>query len=136
MILLDTHVLIWFVNGDQRLGQKARGVLEQAMETSEAALSAISFWEIGFLVEKARIDLGSPTDQWIADFQGRGVCLWPITVQTVLAALQNPAGLSGDAGDRLLVGTAREREVPLMTADRQLLAYAAAGHLQAIDARG
>ncbi len=135
MILLDTHVLIWFVEGNERLGRRAREVVEQAMRTGEAALSAISLWEIGFLVEKTRIDLGSRIDQWIADFQRRGVCLWPITVETVLAALQNPAGLSGDAGDRLLVGTARERQVPLITADRQLLAYAAAGHLQAIDAR-
>lgn len=135
MILLDTHVLIWFIDGDQRLGRSAREAVEQATRTGEAALSAISLWEIGFLVEKTRIELGSPIDQWIADIQRRGVCLWPITVETVLAALQNPAGLSGDAGDRLLVGTARERQVPLMTADRQLLANAASGHLQAIDAR-
>ena len=47
MILLDTQVLVWQVRGDQRLGPQSRCLLEGAPGESEAAVSAISFWDIG-----------------------------------------------------------------------------------------
>lgn len=41
----------------------------------------------------------------------------------------------GDPADRLIVATARALDCPLVTADEKILAYAAAGHLKAVDAR-
>ena len=51
-MLLDTHVLLWFRTGSQRLGQRAREAVERAWAADDVAVSAISFWELAMLVEK------------------------------------------------------------------------------------
>ena len=56
MILLDTQVLLWFLFGDRRLGRRAKRQIESASQTGDAAVSAISFWEVALLHEKRRPD--------------------------------------------------------------------------------
>lgn len=46
-----------------------------------------------------------------------------------------PAGVHGDPADRMIVAAAGRLDVPLLTVDRKILRYAAAGHLRAEDAR-
>jgi PIN domain nuclease of toxin-antitoxin system len=43
-----------------------------------------------------------------------------------------PAPIHSDPGDRMIIATAREMNVPVLTRDRKILAYAAAGHVQAL----
>ena len=50
MILLDTHVLLWFRSGDRRLGRRARRTVERALPQRRGAVSAISFWEVAMRV--------------------------------------------------------------------------------------
>ena len=61
-MLLDTHVLLWFRTGSQRLGQRAREAVERAWAADDVAVSAISFWELAMLVEKGRIAFPRHTD--------------------------------------------------------------------------
>ena len=56
LILLDTHVLIWLRLGDRRLGERARGACERALLSGDAAVSAISFWEVGMQIRKGRLE--------------------------------------------------------------------------------
>lgn len=58
MIVVDTHVLIWAVDGDARLGRTARGAIEEAGSTDGIAVSAITPWEIVLLADKGRLRLG------------------------------------------------------------------------------
>lgn len=56
MILLDTHVLIWWVNGDhEKLSRPALSALEGEEQT--CLVSAISCWEVAMLVERGRLGL-------------------------------------------------------------------------------
>ena len=54
MILLDTQVLVWMAVDDRRLGAQTRDVIDIAWSESQAAVSAISFWELAMLHEKRR----------------------------------------------------------------------------------
>ncbi|MGM0413018.1 MAG: type II toxin-antitoxin system VapC family toxin, partial [Pseudomonadota bacterium] len=56
MIVLDTHALLWWVNGTPRLSQPALEAIEQELQADdgEILISAISAWEIALLVEKGR----------------------------------------------------------------------------------
>ena len=58
MIVLDTHVLIWAVDGDSRLGTAARVLIEETAQTDCVAVSAITPWEIALLAERGRLRLG------------------------------------------------------------------------------
>jgi PIN domain nuclease of toxin-antitoxin system len=49
-ILLDTHVLVWLLEGNARLGQNARNIIQSAADADTLQLSAITPWEIAMLV--------------------------------------------------------------------------------------
>ena len=63
-ILLDTHVLVWFVEGVDRLGSQSRQKIDQAICANNVGISAISFWEIALLIAKGRLNLSSPLNIW------------------------------------------------------------------------
>jgi len=67
LLLLDTHVWLWFALGDAgRLAAPVRKKIEAASHGGKLAVSAISVWEIGMLDAKGRIVLGSPCEKWVA----------------------------------------------------------------------
>ena len=135
MILLDTHILLWVTEDDGRLGKQARKRIGGAAAAGNVIVSAISFWEIGLLVEKRRIALAMP----LGDFaeiigQRRDIEVTPVDARIAIETAKLPPGLHGDPGDRILVATARHLACPLATTDGKILTYAAQGHLQVIDA--
>lgn len=137
MILLDTQVLLWFVSGDDRLRAPAWKLVADAAKAGEAAVSPISFWEAAMLVSKGRIHLGLPADAWAGAIcsSDTGPKLVPLTPVIAARAGQLTGDLHGDPADRILIATARAHNFELLTTDEKILAYAKAGHVQAIDAR-
>ena len=136
VILLDTHVLLWLANDDMRLGKQARHIIEKAADSRAIVVSAISFWEIGLLIEKKRISM--PLS--LADFAAlvsktNGIRVVPVNSRVAVESAILPIGLHGDPGDRLLAATARTLACSLLTSDAKLLDYGAAGHVRIFDAR-
>ncbi|MFA6116035.1 MAG: type II toxin-antitoxin system VapC family toxin [Sphingomonas sp.] len=133
MILLDTHVLLWLVEDGKRLGAAARKRIEA--EAGDVYLSAMSFWEIAMLADKRRIALSMPMSQWSERLLGQG----HFKVVSVDPAIASDAGalpgdIHGDPSDRMIIATARSLGCPILTVDGPILAYAARGHVEAIDA--
>ena len=134
MILLDTHILLWLAEDDGRLGKEARETIGGAAAAGNVIVSAISFWEIGMLIEKRRIALSIPLSDFAEMVARRSdIRVAPVDASIAIETANLP-GLHGDPGDRILVATARHLACPLATTDGKILAYAAQGHLQAIDA--
>ena len=131
MILLDTHVLLWQERGDRRLGLQARRTFERVLQIGDAAVSAMSLWEVGMLIRKGRLDFRLDLYAWHQDLLDQG--LVEIAVDGRIAAR---AGLlpdmHGDPADRLIVATALVGDHQLVTADRRILAWA--GPLRRLDA--
>ena len=121
MILIDTHVLLWHERGDQRLGQRAREEIGRSWSENEAAVSAISFWEVGMQIRKDRLGFHLDLDAWRRDLLRLGLVEIPVD-----GAIAARAGLlhdiHGDPADRLIVATALEGH-RLVTADRGILAW-------------
>ena len=119
MILLDTHVLLWFRFGHDRLGAVSRRTIERAWRAGEAAVSAISFWEISLLQNKRRLALSREIGTWRRRLLHEG--LKEISVDGEIGI--RAAGLVGfhaDPADRLIVSTALDGH-RLATADRLIL---------------
>ena len=119
MIVLDTHVLIWHEQGDRRLGARARQAFESALQAGDAAVSAISFWEVGMQIRKGRLRLRLDPDAWRRDLQDQGLIEAPVDggIATRAGLI---ADLHGDPADRIIVATALEGH-QLVTADHQIL---------------
>jgi PIN domain nuclease of toxin-antitoxin system len=56
----------------------------------------------------------------------------PLTPEIAIAAAWLPDPLHGDPADRLLIATARDLAVPMITRDAKILDYARQGHIQAV----
>ena len=135
MIVLDTHALIWAVEGDRRLGATASSLIEETIQTDRLGVSAITPWEVALLVERGRLRLGRELNRWIEDVLALpGVSLVPIEPGIAIDSVRLPGDFHADPADRFIVATARHLDAPLLTADRQILAYAAAGHVRTVDA--
>jgi PIN domain nuclease of toxin-antitoxin system len=123
MILLDTHALLWWQAGGERLSPAARRAIARA---DAVLISPISCWEVATLLTKGRIALDRDVHVWVRDLLGSdGVEPAPLSPQVaVAAALLGAAGFHGDPADRFLYATALEHSVPLVTKDDTIRAYA------------
>jgi PIN domain nuclease of toxin-antitoxin system len=116
-ILLDTHVLLWWLARDPALGSRAGSAL--ADEQAELFVSAATVWEIA--IKRAAGKLETPDDL--------GVILRSSAMRE-LAVTWSHAALAGalprlhdDPFDRMLVAQAQAEELTLVTADRMVLRY-------------
>jgi PIN domain nuclease of toxin-antitoxin system len=121
VILLDTHVIIWLTTDDPALGRQSRALYEQARESGEVAVSAISFWELAMLVAKGRLGSTTSSAQHRMKILDAGAQELPLTGNVGILA----AGLDlhGDPADRFIVATAIAHEATLLTADKALLRW-------------
>lgn len=124
MILLDTHILVWWVDNSPRLPKRIKKAIIDASKKGTIFISSISVWEVAFLVNKGKITLPKNVDQWIADIARISfVRFIPIDNQIALKSVELPGEFHGDPADRFLVGTAREYGVKLATADKRIFSY-------------
>jgi PIN domain nuclease of toxin-antitoxin system len=123
VILLDTHVWLWWVHEDMTRWDLI-GALEDTYEGEELVVSVISCWEIAKLVEHKRIDLKRDLDAWLLGALGpSGVRLLPLTQQIAVEACRLPGRFHRDPADQIIVATARVLDIPLMTADQKIRRY-------------
>lgn len=135
MIVTDTHALIWFVQGDEMLGPNSRKLIMERAANEAVLVSAMTFWEVALIAERGRIDLGEESLRWSRRVLATpGFAIAPIEPEIATDAATLP-WTHKDPADRMIVATARHWRVPLLTVDRAILDYAAAGYVQAIDAR-
>ena len=62
---MDTHVWLWLMAGNERLGEEARRAIDAAGRDGKVRVSAISVWEVGMLEAKGRIRLDAEINVWI-----------------------------------------------------------------------
>ena len=135
MIVLDTHVLVWLIEGSLKLGPDAKTRIDHEARTDRVGISAITPWEIALLVAKGRLQLSMDVGVWIERaLRAPGVELCPIEPAIALGAVRLPGDLHADPADRLLIATARHWSVALATADAKILDYSALGHVRTVDA--
>jgi PIN domain nuclease of toxin-antitoxin system len=129
VILLDTHVWVWWVHGDFRLSSSARQVVQEH-ESHGLGVSIISCWEVAKLVQGGRLTLPIPVQEWLDKALAYpGIQLLPLSPAIVVESTQLPGDFHRDPADQLLVATARVLEVPIVTADGRIIAYPHVEHL-------
>jgi len=107
VILLDTHVWVWWVSRPDRLQAWHREVLERGADRT-FGVSIISCWEVAKLVEYGRLKLDRGAGLWIESaLSGPGVSLVQLNPRIVVKATQLPPPFHRDPADQLLVATAR-----------------------------
>ena len=130
-VLLDTHVVLWWQAGGDRLSPAATVAIDTA---DELLISPLTCWEIATLHRLGRVELDRDPTQWISDLLGSDrVATAALTPQAAAWAGTLPDGFPGDPIDRLLYATALDLRVPFVSKDDRLrTAVAAIGSVRVV----
>lgn len=124
MILLDTHVWVWWLSGFEPLSRKARLLIETAVQKSEVCISSISAWEVAQLAARGRLHLTTDPRDWIGRSESLPfVTFVPVDNHIAVKSVQLPGTLHQDPADRIIIATAQFLGVPLVTKDARLTRY-------------
>lgn len=119
MILLDTHILIWLLIAPQNLSPKEKRIILEARKSGALALSAISLWEIAWLIENKRIEIDISVDSFLKKCASY-VQVLPITPEIAVRSVKFPKSYPNDPQDRIIGATAIVEYVRLLTRDKQI----------------
>ena len=125
MIVIDTHILVWWVSGDKSLSKPALEAINSTLASDgEIIVSSISAWEISMLIEKGRLVLSMDVESWLDEVsQIDGVRFMPVDNEIGIKSTMLPGEFHKDPADRMIVATARKLAVPLVTADEKIIKY-------------
>lgn len=130
MIVLDTHVVLWWINNPKKLSKKASKAIEESIKQEEILISSISVLEIYMLVKKNRLELNSLADSWLQKVESLPfVKFIPVDNRIAAQSVNLPDLLHKDPADRIIIATALNIGCKLVTSDKKILNYS---HVQSI----
>ena len=124
MIVLDTHVWIWFVSNPELLSKPAKKAINAAMAQKEIFISSISAWEVALLVDKKRLELTLDITDWIAKTEKLQFFQFiPVDNSVAVKSVNLPQPLHSDPADRIIIATAITIAASVITKDEKILNY-------------
>ena len=125
MILLDTHIWIWWMEKGRKIELEGFQRAQMLKHRDDGwGVSVISCWEVAYLVHAGRLKLTRPIDEWIRiALNEPGVRLLHLTPDIAVESTRLPPPIHRDPADRILIATARNLDIPMLTADREILEY-------------
>jgi len=132
VIVLDTHVLVWLLENDERLGRRAVEAIQDDFRSATVSVSAITFWEVAMLTRRGRLAIPEDIHTWRVDVLRNGISEIAVTGDLAVSAVQL-LDFHDDPADRLITATALFNGATLVTADEAILRWRSP--LRRIDAR-
>ncbi len=119
--LLDTHTLLWFLKGDNKLSDKARQLIDSPR--NEKFLSIASLWEIAIKVNLGKLVLDKPFEKLFPEqLHFNRIEILDITVDSLIKLTTLPFH-HRDPFDRLIIAQALVEELPIIGIDAAFDAY-------------
>lgn len=119
-LILDTHVLLWFTAGDERLSREGRRLIED--EETICYVSMASWWEIAIKSSLGKLRLDDPLDIFMAQRLDEGYRLLSIEPHHLPPLVELPFH-HRDPFDRLIVSQALQERMPVCSMDERFAAY-------------
>ncbi|MFI3198990.1 MAG: type II toxin-antitoxin system VapC family toxin [Methylococcaceae bacterium] len=119
-LLLDTHTLIWFLEGDTTLSTNAKKLIENPENTN--FVSVATFWEMAIKVSLKKLEMQISIQNLKKILWENGIEVLPITIENTLFVSQLPFHHK-DPFDRLLIAQAVIENMILVSKDEAMLLY-------------
>ncbi len=116
MILLDTHVVVWMASDPGKLSRKASEAIREASREGGIAISAITLWELAWLMTHGRLDISGTVEAFVEEIAAR-TAVRPLTPKIAVLATQFTSSYPGDPSDRIIGATALAEGMALVTKD-------------------
>lgn len=119
-ILIDTHVLLWGLQNEEKLSRRVRNLLP----ASDVWISVAGLWEIVTKTQAGKLILPKPVGGYLtAKLRENGVSVLPISFDHVKRLEELPP-YHRDPFDRIMIAQSMEESLPLVTADPLIERYA------------
>jgi PIN domain nuclease of toxin-antitoxin system len=119
-VLLDTHVVLWWLEGRGKVSARARSLIEDP--AVRVFVSAASAWEIAIKHKAGKLDAASLVGRFASIMEEDQFTELPVSVRHAVAA-----GLletkHKDPFDRMLIAQARIEDVPIVSTDSRFDEY-------------
>ena len=120
-VLLDTHSLLWFLSGDEKLSATAQQVMIDF--ENELVLSIASLWEIAIKVSLGKLEIAEPFEELFpSQLREHEIELLHITFPHLFHVVSLPFH-HRDPFDRLIIAQSLAEELPVITADPAFQVY-------------
>lgn len=121
-LLLDTHSLLWFLNGDSQLSKNAKAQIMNPITTK--FISIASIWEMAIKINLKKLVYPKGLPFLINLIEENGFEFLPITTEHILslASLEN---IHKDPFDRVLIAQCISEKIPILTKDENIQKYKA-----------
>jgi PIN domain nuclease of toxin-antitoxin system len=117
VIVLDTHVLLWWALDPGQLSKRATAALRE-MEQEGGYASSVSIWELGIKIERRKLELPLTIEEFARRIERGGIVeLVPVDTRVWLRSLSLD-WVHPDPADRVIVATALIKQVPVLSKDR------------------
>jgi PIN domain nuclease of toxin-antitoxin system len=127
-LLLDTCAVLWLAQGATISAEARRAIAEQ-----DVHVSPISAWEIANLVRKNRLALTLPVTSWLRQaIEGMRAAVPALTTDILANSCELPGQPPDDPADRIMIATARDANMIIVTRDAQILGYSRTGYVRAM----
>ena len=118
--ILDTHTLIWFLQGNEALSNVAKSIIEET--DSQKYVSIASIWEISIKVSLEKLRLAKSLEDFLFDLSQTKIAILPIKLSHTLR-LSKLEFLHRDPFDRLIIAQSIEENMDVLTQDTKFPAY-------------
>jgi len=115
-VLMDTHVIHWWITEPERVSPAAGLALSAA---DDLVVSSVSWFELAWLARRGRIAIAKPIRAWL-DSMAEHVRTVGLTPAIAAAAASLPDTFPGDPADRIIYATALEHGWQVVTKDRRM----------------
>lgn len=118
--LLDTHTLIWFLNGDKQLSSKAKSLIEDIKH--EKYVSIASFWEISIKIGLRKLEFDGDVKEIVILAEKNGFAILPISIEHTIE-YKELEFIHRDPFDRMMVIQAIIEGFTILTQDENIPKY-------------
>jgi PIN domain nuclease of toxin-antitoxin system len=130
VIVLDTHIWLWWISNPEKLSTYAERAIDRAVTEKGIIISSISTWEVALLVDKRRLKLTVDLRDWVRKTEDLPfVRFMPVDNTISLRSVTLPGQFHPDPADRIITATAMTMGLPLVTKDDKIINYP---HVQTI----
>jgi PIN domain nuclease of toxin-antitoxin system len=129
--ILDTHTLVWWLRNEPGMLTKAQlHVLAECERSREpVAISAISLWELAMMIERKKLLVTSSLNEWLDELESHPLLtILPLTA-SIAAESVRLDGLHKDPADQIIVASARQHDLTLVTVDGRIRKW---GHVKVL----
>jgi len=118
--LLDTHALIWFLNGDAELSAKAKNAIENSSAVN--FISIVSLWEIAIKISLGKLELKTPFIQIAEKIEDNGIQILPVTFEDTFILSTLPFH-HRDPFDRIIISQGINNKMSILSKDAYFSNY-------------